>query len=161
MGNGAGTPPEGTGSATPAATAGPGPRFLARLLDALLVYVPAGLVLQLLGLPPPVFPLGGLDVWAWGAVTALVWFGYYVAFEAGAGGTLGKRLMKLWVVAADGRPPGAGAAAKRNLWLLFGLVPFVGGLAQLVAVVVIAVTISSSEHQRGKHDEFAGTAVMA
>lgn len=111
-------------------TAGLGPRLLARLLDAVLVYLPAGLVLQILGLPPPVFPLGGVDVWAWGAATGLVWFGYYAAFEATSGATIGKRLLKLRI-------------------------------AQLVAVVVLAVSISSNEYHRGKHDESAATAVMA
>lgn len=155
-----GDSPTGTDGAGRDRTAGLGPRLLARLLDAVLVYVPAGLVLQILGLPPPVFPLGGVDVWAWSAATGLVWFGYYAAFETTSGGTIGKRLLKLRVVSADGTAPGVRAAVVRNLWLLFGLVPYVGGIAQLVAIVVLAVSISSDEYHRGKHDELAGTAVM-
>lgn len=45
--------------------------------------------------------------------------------------------------------------------MLFGLAPVIGGLALLITVIVIAITISSNQYHRGKHDEIAGTAVMA
>jgi uncharacterized RDD family membrane protein YckC len=142
-------------------TAGLGARFGARLLDGLIVFIPASLVLGLAGIG-----MGGgvggmaLDSWLFNAITSLLWFGYYVYFESTSGATLGKKLLNLRVVAADGSPPSTEAAAKRNVWMLFGIVPIVGGLAQFVAVIVIAVTINSGAHNRGKHDEFAGTGVL-
>jgi uncharacterized RDD family membrane protein YckC len=139
-------------------TAGLGGRFGARLLDGLIVGIPASLLLGLAGIG-----VGGglaLDGWLFGAITSLLWFGYYVYFESTSGATLGKKLLNLRVVSADGSPPSTEAAAKRNVWMLFGLVPILGGIAQLVAVIVIAVTISSGAHNRGKHDEFAGTGVL-
>ncbi len=147
------------GSATVAAGAGLGRRLLARLLDALLVYLPASLLLAILGLPAPTIGLGGLDVWARSAVTAAAWLGYFALLESGTGTTVGKRLMQLQVVTADGERPSLRAAVTRNAWILFGLIPLIGGVAQLVAVVVIAVTIAANAHHRGKHDELAGTAV--
>jgi hypothetical protein len=36
------------------------------------------------------------------------------------------------------------------------IIPFIGGLLTLVAVIVIAVTINSSPTKQGKHDELAG-----
>jgi uncharacterized RDD family membrane protein YckC len=151
----AAAPPPDTGIS---GTAGLGARFGARLLDGLIIFIPASVLLGLAGLGMA----GGfaLDSWLFGAITSLLWFGYYVYFESTSGATLGKKLLNLRVVAADGSPPSTEAAAKRNIWMLFGLVPVVGGLAQFVALIVIAVTINSGPHNRGKHDEFAGTGVL-
>jgi uncharacterized RDD family membrane protein YckC len=144
---------------TPTSTAGLGARFGARLLDALIIGIPVSILLTIFGLGGMgTFGTGG---WVSSAIFSVLWFGYYVYFESTTGATLGKKLLKIRVVAADGSPPSTEAAAKRNIWMLFGLVPFLGDLASLVAVIVIAVTISSNEFNRGKHDEFAGTGVMA
>lgn len=141
-------------------TAGLGRRFLARLLDALIVGLPVSIILAILGLPAQTFGLGGVEGWITGAVTALLWWGYYVLLEANGGATLGKRIVRVRVVTAGGGDPSMQAAALRNLWLLFGLIPLLGGVIQLIAVIVIAVTISTSPHNRGKHDEIASTAVV-
>lgn len=103
----------------------------------------------------------GLQGWIGNALFSLAWFGYYVYFESSTGATLGKKLLNIRVVAADGTPPSMEAAAKRNIWMLFGLVPIIGGIAGFIAVIVIAVTINSQPANRGKHDEFADTAVMS
>lgn len=141
-----------------AATAGLGSRFAARLLDVLIVGIPAAIVFAILGLGMGGF---GFDGWLGGAIFSLLWYGYYVYFESTTGATLGKKLVNIRVVAANGAAPSTEAAAKRNVWMLLGIVPILGGIAQLVAVIVIAVTISSNEYNRGKHDEFADTGVMA
>jgi uncharacterized RDD family membrane protein YckC len=162
MTQGPGTPPMGgapTGptSGVPASTAGLGVRIGARILDALLVGIPASIVLAIIGLGTGGF---GMDNWLSSAVISLLWFGYFVWFESNSGATLGKKLLNLRVVVADGSNPSLEEAAKRNVWMLFGLVPWVGGLISLVAVIVIIVTISSNTDSRGMHDTFAGTAVM-
>jgi hypothetical protein len=52
-------------------------------------------------------------------------------------------------------------SARRNAWMLLSMVPLLGGLAQLVVVIVIGVTINSDPFKRGWHDNFAGgTAVV-
>lgn len=140
--------------------AGLGRRFLGRLLDAIIVGIPVSIVLAIAGLPAQTFGLGGVQGWATSAVTALLWTGYYVVLEGNGGGTVGKRIVGIRVVTADGSDPSYQAAATRNLWLLFGLIPLIGGLVQLIAVIVIAVTIGSNPQHRGKHDEFAGTGVV-
>jgi uncharacterized RDD family membrane protein YckC len=145
------------GGGVPASTAGLGVRIGARILDFLLVGVPALILLTLLGLGGTGF---GTDGWLGGAVLSLLWFGYFVWFESNRGATVGKQLLNLRVVVADGSHPSIEVAAKRNVWMLFGLIPFIGGLVSLIAVIVIIVTISSNPDSRGKHDEFAGTAVM-
>jgi uncharacterized RDD family membrane protein YckC len=150
-----GTP--ATGGGMPASTAGLGVRIGARILDALLVGLPAAIILGILGLGGMGF---GTDSWLGSAIISLLWFGYFVWFESNSGATVGKKLLNLRVVVADGSNPSMEAAAKRNVWMLFGLIPLVGGLISLIAVIVIIVTISSNADSRGKHDEFAGTAVM-
>jgi uncharacterized RDD family membrane protein YckC len=150
-------PPPQTGTGT--SNAGLGRRFAARLLDVLLVFLPVSLLLAVAGLPPPTFGLGGTEAWLHSAVTALLWAGYYIAFEGTTGATLGKRLLHLKVYRADGHDADITAAATRNLWLLLGLIPWAGGLLQLAAVIVIAVTIATDGQHRGGHDRLAGTIV--
>jgi uncharacterized RDD family membrane protein YckC len=139
-------------------TAGLGARIGARLLDVLIVGIPASIVLSIFGIGT----FGGLDgdSWLGGAITSLLWFGYFVFLESNRGATLGKQILNLKVIEADGSYPSTESAAKRNVWMLFGLIPWLGGLLSLVAVIVIMVTISSDNHNRGYHDTFAGTAVM-
>jgi uncharacterized RDD family membrane protein YckC len=146
-----------TGAGMPASTAGLGVRIGARLLDVLLIGIPASIVFAIVGLGAGGF---GADNWLSSAIISLLWFGYFVWFESNSGATVGKKLLNLRVVVADGSNPSLEVAAKRNVWMLFGLIPFVGGLLSLIAVIVIIVTISSSAESRGYHDTFAGTAVM-
>ena len=47
-------------------------------------------------------------------------------------------------------------SAIRNVWTLLNIIPFIGGLLLLIAVIVIAVTINGSPTKQGKHDELAG-----
>jgi uncharacterized RDD family membrane protein YckC len=148
-------PPTGEGVQPPGVSATLGVRIGARLLDTLLVGIPATIVLAILGLGTGF----GMRGWIGNAIVSLLWFGYFVWFESNRGATLGKRLLNLRVVAVDGGLPSMEAAAKRNVWMLFGLIPVVGGLLWVVAVIVITITISSNADNRGYHDTFAGTAV--
>jgi uncharacterized RDD family membrane protein YckC len=89
----------------------------------------------------------GTDTGSSSAIISLLWFGYFVWFESNSGATVGKKLLNLRVVVADGSNPSLETAAKRNVWMLFGLVPFVGGLLSLIAVIAIIVTISSNRRE--------------
>jgi uncharacterized RDD family membrane protein YckC len=134
----------------PLAAAALGSRIGARLLDVLIVGIPGALLLAVLGLRA-----------AEGSViVSLLWFGYFVWLESARGATVGKKLLNLRVVAIDGRTPDVATAAKRNLWMLFGLIPLIGDLLWLIAVIAIIVTISRSPDNRGYHDTFAGTRVV-
>ena len=150
-------PPDEPGrTATPA---GVGVRLAARLLDGVLVGLALSAVLGLAGLPAPTLALGGVEAWTQGAITSLVWLLYYASCESLFGATLGKRIVGLRVVAEHGEVPGPIAATVRNLWILAGLIPWVGGLVLLVAMIVIAMSISRHPHHLGRHDEAAGTSV--
>jgi uncharacterized RDD family membrane protein YckC len=147
-----GTPPGGGGSPTATSAAGVGARIGARILDALIVGIPLGIILALIGL--------GFGTIGSGVVSALIYFGYFVLLETNQGATLGKKILGMRVVGADGGNPPPDVAAKRNLWMLLGIIPVVGGLLSLIAVIAIIVTIVQSPEQRGWHDQFAGSSVL-
>lgn len=93
-------------------------------------------------------------------VTALIGFGYFVLHEGSGGSTLGKMVLGLRVVGPEGDDPAIDVAAKRNLWLLLGVIPAVGGVLSLIAVIAIIVTVAQSEDNRGWHDKSAGATVV-
>jgi uncharacterized RDD family membrane protein YckC len=139
------------GSPLPGTPAEVGNRFVGRMVDGLviaLVFVP----MLVTGVLPPEGA---------GAAIAVGLAGYvYAAVLDATGGTLGKRLLRMVVVDGRGRPPGLGAGATRNLWLLTSLLPGVLGQSVAVAVsVVLAITIANHPTDRGWHDRVAGTAV--
>lgn len=81
--------------------------------------------------------------------------------EAGTGSTVGKRVCGLQVLGAGGAKPSLVAAAKRNAWLLIGLIPTVGVPLYSVAAIAIVVTIHFGTGHRGVHDQLAGTSVVS
>jgi len=84
-------------------------------------------------------------------------FVYFLAFESTQGWTPGKKVLGLSVRGPGGAPkPDVQQSAIRNVWTLLNIIPFIGGLLLLIAVIVIAVTINGSPTKQGKHDELAG-----
>lgn len=149
-------------------------RVIARLIDGLVVAVPVGAVLALIGMAvglfgaeeeeQAAFDLGawvGFSPARWAGVAGLLvlYFAYAVVLESRRGATLGKTAVRLRVTAADGGPCSLAAAAKRNLWLLLGLVPYAGSLLVLAVGAWLIAAISSSPDDRGPHDVWADTTV--
>ena len=128
---------------------GLGVRFAARFIDGLIVGIVGSII---------VFAIDATsNVWITGLFTGALSFIYYVAFEVTQGWTPGKKLLGLRVHGPGGAPkPTAAQSAIRNSWTLLPIIPFIGGLLGVVAIVVIAVTINSSPTKQGKHDELAG-----
>ena len=128
---------------------GLGIRFGARLIDGIIVNVVAFLI---------AFAIGSLNnYWVTGLFSGLLTFLYFLIFEGTQGWTPGKKLLGLSVRGPGGAAkPDIQQAAIRNVWTLLNIVPFIGGLLTLVAVIVIAVTINGSPTKQGKHDELAG-----
>ena len=112
-------------------------RFVAVLLDTILVVFPLAIAVELLN--------------ARGWVILALFLGYYILCEAITGMTLGKRMVGIRVVADDGEHIGINAAVIRNvLRLVDGLVFYlVGGLIAL-----------SSSRGRRLGDHIAGTLVV-
>lgn len=126
-----------------------GMRFLARLIDGIIVGVVGGVLVALADAMS--------NVWITGLFTGVLSFVYYVAFEVTQGWTPGKKLSGMRVLGPGGAPkPSASQSAIRNLFTLLPVIPFIGGLLGVIAIVVIAVTINGSPTKQGKHDEMAG-----
>ena len=75
------------------------------------------------------------------------------------GATPGKMILNLQVQGSSGNPT-AEESLRRNAWLALGIIPILGGLLQLAAVIYIAITISQAGDNRGWHDHFANTRVI-
>jgi uncharacterized RDD family membrane protein YckC len=124
-------------------------RFAARLIDGIIV----GVVAFVLAFAIDVLS----NVWVTGLFSGLLTFLYFLAFETSQGWTPGKKILGLSVLGPGGAPkPTAQQSAIRNSWTLLNIIPFVGGLLTLAAVIWIAVTINGSPTKQGKHDELAG-----
>jgi len=152
-----------------------GPRFVARLIDFVLLGVANSVLVGalvagvLLGTDTAVvegWGLGSGMSWAANAVTTvastLLVLAYFVLMEHHTGQTVGKMLLKLETRGPTGGRPTLEEALRRNAWTaigILGVVPFLGwlsGLLSLAAVITIMVTISRSTDRHGWHDDFAG-----
>lgn len=154
------------------------PRFLARLIDYILLAVVEGIIGAIIfgiafgingGLNGSFtgFGIGTGTTYAANAVSAVVnaviALGYFSLMETKLGQTVGKMVVKLETRGPGGGHPTFEQAVKRNAWVavgVLGAIPFlgfVGSLLWLVAVITIAVTISNHPSDRhGWHDDFAG-----
>lgn len=124
-------------------------RFFARLIDGIIVVIVSFFL--------AFFTDSLSSIWVTGLFTGLLLFIYFVAFEVTQGWTPGKRLLGLAVRGPGATPkPTATQSAIRNAFTLLPIIPFVGGFLGVIAIIVIAVTISGSATKQGKHDEMAG-----
>jgi uncharacterized RDD family membrane protein YckC len=141
---------------------GPWPRFGARFIDGLVLFIPTIIIAGIVGAGTS--PMGGGADGAGllaGVITTVITLGYYVWLESSRGQTVGKMALGYKVVGPDGGLPTTEQSFRRNAWVLLPIIPILGSLAQFVIAIVIGVTISSDAFNRGWHDNFAGgTAVV-
>jgi uncharacterized RDD family membrane protein YckC len=178
-------PPPAQGAGQPAAPsrtggvgqpADLGPRFVARLIDFVLlgivnaIVVSALVVGTLMGTNAAVvggWGLGTGTTWAANAVTTIsttvLTLAYFVLMEHYFGQTVGKMLLKLKTQGPGGGNPSIEQALRRNAFTaigILGIIPYVGflgSLLSLAAVITIMVTINNDNTARhGWHDNFAG-----
>jgi uncharacterized RDD family membrane protein YckC len=143
--------------------AGAGRRLLARIIDGLVLLIPILVVTVPIG--------GGLVIGSGNdtlrsfVATSLgvaVAYAYFVVMEAEQGATVGKAALGIEVRAFAELPsqrddPSAAMAARRNLWMLLGIIPGgIGGLVLLAAAVVLGGSIWRSSSGRGVHDRWSG-----
>ncbi len=135
--------------------ADPGQRIVARLIDAVIGFVIALVLLAIVGVENAVNSVGFLFV------GAIVGIAYEVVMVALKGGTLGKLIMGIGVVTTDGTyPPGWEPAVKRWLPSLAGYIPVIGGLIGLVIFIVSLVWLFKDERRRTVYDKVGGTYVI-
>ena len=103
-------------------------RFLARLIDGIIVGIVYFVIYIVLLSAMDYF----LAVFLSGVVGSVLYIGYFAYMESSRGQTLGKQVMKLRTYGPDGASnPTMEQAVRRNIWYAFGIIPFVGGLAEL------------------------------
>ncbi len=140
------------------------PRFLARLIDSIALWFLMFIVIVPIVFVAVLGTSGGFGVFGGFGITSIVisivWaaivIGYFAFLESSRGQTIGKMVMKLKTEGPDGQNPSFEMAAKRNAFYALGIIPVLGGLAQLAAVLYIAYTINESSTNAGWHDDFAG-----
>ena len=124
-------------------------RWGARVIDGLLVGIVSWVLAAIVGSSSSIFVTG--------LFTGVLMFVYFVAMEVTQGHTLGKKLLGLTVRGAGGAPkPDLKQSAIRNSWTLLPVIPYIGGLLGVIAIVWIAISIENSPTKQGKHDELAG-----
>ncbi|MFN8196317.1 MAG: RDD family protein [Nocardioidaceae bacterium] len=144
-------------------------RFLARLIDGVVVGVAYGILGAVLS---PIFLHGFYhsrgEVFVYVAVLSVVFtvltLGYFAFLESSRGQTVGKMVMKLRTVGPTGQNPTLEQAVRRNIFYAINLLrvvpvlgPLVAGVGGLVAVIMIAVGINNDTvNRQAWHDHFAG-----
>ena len=88
-------------------------------------------------------------------VYLLAWFAYFTISEATSGQTLGKRLLRVRVVDANGSRPSWGQAAARNLLRFVDVLP----VFYIVGLISVAATGQGRRQRVG--DLAAGTRVVS
>jgi uncharacterized RDD family membrane protein YckC len=166
-------PPPGYGQPVGEQPGGLLDRFLARLIDGILLGIVTSIIELILAAAFGV-STGGLGFggsYAYAAIAAIIGtainLGYFAYLESSRGQTVGKMALKLHVQTLTGGLPTFEQAARRNIWLalpILGIIPFIGGLigalGELVAVIMIAVGISNDSARRPWTDKYAETRVV-
>ncbi len=148
-----------------------GQRLGARILDGIIVGIPATILLTLIFLPlftsSAHFDSNGNFQAGTGGIarqfiTTLIFIALFAAYEifmiGKRGATIGKQLLGLKVVDENGGPVTMEQSAKR--WAIFqlpGLVPILGGLWVLVCALS---PLFDSQRKQGFHDKGAKTLVV-
>ena len=134
--------------------AGFGQRVLAYIIDGLLVSMSYGIVSAipslLYSLDPGLDEVAAVFLCLGQLILFPLFFWYYVFFPARSGQTLGKRIMGIKIVSADGDSPGVGRCLVRLIgYWISGLILYIGFLMPLW-----------DEENRALHDMIAGTRVI-
>ncbi len=173
-------PPPPAGAASPAppvpptAAGVPRPaelldRFLARLIDFVILGIVYGIITGIVGGAIITGYRSGSEVYFYyliiGVLSSIIYLGYFAYMESSRGDSVGKMVMKLRVFGPDNTSkPTMEQAVRRNIWVAAGIisvVPFVGwwlgGLVSLGAIILIIIGINGDTVRR-QHwfDKFAG-----
>lgn len=130
-------------------------RQLGYLIDVILYTIPVYFLGMAMG--SWMFSMGFREVRILAASTALgaLLFCVFIMKDGFNGQSPGKRATGIRVIdERTGQPIGFRQSFKRNSILLFGVLPFVGGLVQLVLIIIIAVQVAKG-YRLG--DRFAET----
>ncbi|GBD15979.1 hypothetical protein HRbin26_00874 [bacterium HR26] len=135
---------------------GIGPRFVATVIDTILIMIPTCVLGFVIGgatgqTTETGFSLQGASAFLYFLLSFLIWLGYYTLFEGLIGATPGKLALKLRVVRIDGRPIGLQEALLRNVLRIVDGIFF---------YLVAAALVATSPTKQRLGDRVAGTVVI-
>ncbi|WP_414122947.1 RDD family protein [Corynebacterium nuruki] len=94
----------------------------------------------------------------------VLWLVYRVAMETTRGASLGKMILGLKVVDANGNNPSAQDSFLRNIWYLasniLSMIPFIGWLFSLAIYIALGVTISKDPQKQSFTDKWGKAYVV-
>jgi uncharacterized RDD family membrane protein YckC len=127
-----------------------GERFLAYLIDAIIVGFISNLLFGILGFG---IPFDGSSPRDWeGTFNGLLMFGYLVYFWATTGQTPGKRILGLKVIGLNGETDGIGYRA--------AVLRYLGYMVSAIVFFLGYLWIIGDPEKQGWHDKIAGTHVV-
>ncbi len=158
-----------TGGHSKANLPSPWIRLVARIVDALIIFIPALIVGLIIGGTASVggggfssnaFTTDGRAIAA-SLVAGLIGLAYEYYFLAKDGATPGKKVMNIKVISEDGSALGSDGAMRRLILAAAGIVPFVGGLIGLVVGLATIVMIFTDDLRQVPADKVAKSLVVA
>ncbi len=126
--------------------AGAGARFLAALIDGLILFA-IGFVI---GLPFGATEENSINSMVQG-LSLLINLGYFVWYQGKTGQTLGKKIMKIKVVDLNGKTPA---------YFTFFLREFIGKFISAIILGIGYFMILWDKQKQGLHDKIASTVVV-
>lgn len=142
-------------------------RLLARIIDAVILIIPALIIVAIIG--GSAGGVGGFSAGGFstdGATIAasllagLISLGYEYFFLAKEGATPGKKIMSIKVVLEDGSPLGSDGAMRRLILAAVGILPIVGGIVGLVVGIGTIIMIFTDDRRQVPADKVAKSLVV-
>jgi len=118
-------------------------RFAAIVIDAVIIYVPMGIIGSILG--------WGIFGLVWFTIDSVLFFLYCALFDYAIGGTVGKMLLGLKAVSISGKLDVA-QAVMRNISKIFGLL--------LLIDWVVGMAIDTKDPRQKWTDQLVNTSVI-
>lgn len=139
-------------------------RLLARIVDGIIVAIPAFIIVAIIGgsyngVAGGSFSTDGAAIVA-GLLIGVVSLGYEYFFLAKDGATPGKKLVNVKVISEDGSELGSDGAIRRLILSAAGILPFVGGLIGVVVGLATIVMIFTDDRRQVPADKVAKSLVV-
>ena len=157
----------GAGGYTKANLPSPWIRLLARIIDGLILFIPALIIGVIVGTTA-----GGVGGFSSGVMTTdgsaiiagllagVIGLAYEYFFLAKDGATPGKKVMSIKVVLEDGSPLGSDGAMRRLILAAAGIVPFIGGIIGFIVGIGTIIMIFTDDRRQVPADKVAKSLVI-
>ncbi len=158
-------PPHSVGLAAGMRYEGVAIRFVAFLIDTIILAIISGVVTAPFNIPtsfsvtnatgvPMVSSIPNPFAWVGGIISAIIWFFYFVLLEGRYGQTVGKMAVKIKVLREDGSMIDYADAVVRTVLRLIDLIPY------FIPYLLGAILIWSSDKKQRLGDRAAHTVVV-